>query len=186
MPFLIALFHFETNLIKKRFFLFCGPFWTDGKFFLGRSEAEQLAGSDKKFFWLTDLFPKVPSFYIWTKFRLKVMQRQCIYYYVKQSYSFIYAFEGEIYGKLMNIHLGKPPLISKKSFLVCSHLSTSFTLVYIRLVYIWSDSYGDLSTLVYFCLDLSSDLPTFDQTRRDSLRLVITRLVTGLCLQNRS
>ena len=124
MPFLIALFHFETNLIKKRFFLFCGPFWTDGKFFLGRSEAEQLAGSDKKFFWLTDLFPKVPSFYIWTKFRLKVMQRQCIYYYVKQSYSFIYAFEGEIYGKLMTIHLGKPTLISKKKF---------FRFVYIRL-----------------------------------------------------
>ena len=164
IPFLVAFFHFETNLIKKRFFLFSGPFWKDGKFFLSRSEAGQLAGSDKRFFWLTNLFPRVPSFYIWTKFRLKnhVTTVLCIYYYVKQSYSFIYAFEGEIYGKLMNIHLGKPPLISKKSFLVCSHLSTSFTLVYIRLVYIWSDSYGDLSTLVYFCLDVSSDLPTFD------------------------
>ena len=31
-PFLIALFHFETNLIKYRSFLFSGPFWTVGKF----------------------------------------------------------------------------------------------------------------------------------------------------------
>ena len=71
MPFLVALFHFETNLIKKTFSLFSGPFWTDGKFFLSRSEAEQLAGSDKKTFWLTNLFPRVPSFYIRTKLRLK-------------------------------------------------------------------------------------------------------------------
>ena len=171
MPFLIALFHFETNLIKKRFFLFCGPFWTDGKFFLGRSEAEQLAGSDKKFFWLTDLFPKVPSFYIWTKFRLKVMQRQCIYYYVKQSYSFIYAFEGEIYGKLMNIHLGKPPLISKKSFLVCSHLSTSFTLVYIRL-----DQLTFGQTRMVTCLHSSIFVQTCLVTCPHSTRLVDTHL----------
>ena len=40
------------------------------------------------------------------------MQLQCIHYNVKQISSFIYAFEGEIYVKLRNIHVGKPPFIS--------------------------------------------------------------------------
>ena len=40
------------------------------------------------------------------------MQLQCIHYNVKQISSFIYAFEGEIYAKLRNIHVGKPPCIS--------------------------------------------------------------------------
>ena len=31
-------------------------------------------------------------------------------------FSFMYALEGEIYSKLKNIHLGKPPLILKKVF----------------------------------------------------------------------
>ena len=34
-------------------------------------KAEKLAGSDKKKFLLIDLVPRVPSFYIWKKFRLK-------------------------------------------------------------------------------------------------------------------
>ena len=41
-------FHFETNLIKWRFFIFYRPFWTVGKFPPSRSEAEKLAGSDKR------------------------------------------------------------------------------------------------------------------------------------------
>ena len=47
-PFLTTLFHFETNLIKWRLFLFYRPFWTVGKFLSGRSEAEKLAGTVKK------------------------------------------------------------------------------------------------------------------------------------------
>ena len=43
-----ALFHIETNLIKQRFFLFSGPFWTVGIFLPSRSEAEKLALSDNK------------------------------------------------------------------------------------------------------------------------------------------
>ena len=46
------------------------------------------------------------------------------HYNVKQMFSFIYTFDGEIYCKLKNIHLGNPTLISKISFFY------SFTLVY--------------------------------------------------------
>ena len=42
-PFLIVLFHFETYLIKYRFFLFSRPFWTVAKFLPSRSKAEKLA-----------------------------------------------------------------------------------------------------------------------------------------------
>ena len=45
-----SFFHFETNLIKQRFFLFPGPFWTLEKFLSSRSEAEKLGCSDKKNF----------------------------------------------------------------------------------------------------------------------------------------
>ena len=44
----ICYMNFEINLIKKRFFLFPGLFWTVRKFLPTRSEAGQLAGSDKK------------------------------------------------------------------------------------------------------------------------------------------
>ena len=46
--FLIALFHFDTNLTKWNFFLFYRPFWTVVKFLPSRSEAEKIAVSDKK------------------------------------------------------------------------------------------------------------------------------------------
>ena len=42
-------FYTETNLIKG-FTLVSRPFWTGTKFFQSRSEAEQLAGSDKRKF----------------------------------------------------------------------------------------------------------------------------------------
>ena len=163
MPFLVAFFHFETNLIKKTFFLFSGPFWTDGNFFLSRSEAEQLAGSDKKTFWLTNLFPRVPSFYIWTKFRLK-NHVTTVYLLLCKTKLFIYlCFWGRSLRQINEHPSWEVSInIKKKDFLFFLHLPTSFTLVYIRVVYIWSDSYGDLSTLVYFCLDLSSDLSTFN------------------------
>ena len=48
-PFLIALFYFETKLIKKRLFLFSSSFWAVVKFIPRRSEAEKLACSDKYF-----------------------------------------------------------------------------------------------------------------------------------------
>ena len=67
-PFLIALFHFETNF---RSFLFFGPFWTVAKFLPSPSERWQLAGSDKKKFLLINLVPRVPFFYEWGKLRLK-------------------------------------------------------------------------------------------------------------------
>ena len=66
------------------------------------------------------------------------------------------SFWGRNLRKLKNIHLGKPPLISKKIFLIRLHSST---LVYIRL-----DLSSDLSALVYIHLDSS----TLFYTRLDS------------------
>ena len=61
-----------------------------------------------------------------------------IYYNVKQITSFIHAFKEEIYGKLKNIFLEKPPSISKNK-----HIFDSFKLICIRL---------DWSTLVFILL----------------------------------
>ena len=68
-----------------------------------------------------NLVPRVPSFYIRTKFRLK----NCVTT-VHLAHFFIRVFEGEIYGKLKNIHLGRPPLILKKYYF------DLFTFVYTR------------------------------------------------------
>ena len=64
----------------------------------------------------------------------------------------MYALEGEIYSKLKNIHLGKPPLILKKVFWFVYISLHSSTLVYIRF-----DSCSDSSTFVYVRLDSSSE-----------------------------
>ena len=129
-----------------RFFLFSGPFWTVRKFLPSWSETQQLADSNKKnFFLLINLIPIIPSFYIRIKFRLKNCETT-----VHLAHFFIHVFEGEICGKLKNIHLGKPPLILKKFFLICLHSST---LVYIRL-----------------------HSPTFVQTNLHSSTFVYTRL----------
>ena len=99
---------------------------------------------------LINLVPRVPYFYIRTKFRLK---KSCNYgASITMLNKFFHSpmlFKQEIYCKLKNIHLKKPPLISKKSFF------DLFTLVYIRL-----DSSSDSSILVYICLDSSSDSST--------------------------
>ena len=95
--FVIAFFHFETNLIKERFFFCSGPFWTVGNFFPSRSEAEKLACSDKKKNLCSNLVPKVSSFYIRTKSILR-NRVTAVHYNVKQISSFAYAFEGEIYA----------------------------------------------------------------------------------------
>ena len=87
---------------------------------------EQLAGSDRFFFSLINLVPRVPSFYVWPKFRLKNRVTTVHLLQCKKISSLIYAFEGEIYGRLKNIHLRKPPLIPKKSFF------DLFAFVYIR------------------------------------------------------
>ena len=113
----------------------------------------------KKSFLLINLVPALPSFNTETKLTLKNRLTTVHLLQCKTNSSFIYAFEGEIYGKLKNIHLGKPLLISKKFF-------DSFTLVYIRL-----DSSSDSATLIYIRLNSSSDSSTF----------VYTHLVTRLC-----
>ena len=126
-PFLIALFYFETNLIKYWFFVFSGPVWTAGKFFPSWSEAEKLACSDKKNFLLRNLLPRVLFFYIRPKSRLKnrvtiVHLLQC-----KTNLFILLCFWGRNLRELKNIHLGRPPLISKNFFL------DSVTPVYIHL-----------------------------------------------------
>ena len=47
-PFLFALFHFRTDLIKFGFLIFSGWLQTAEKFTPGRPKAEKLAGSGKK------------------------------------------------------------------------------------------------------------------------------------------
>ena len=93
-------------------------------------------------------------------------------------------FRGRNLRKLKSIHLGKPPLISKKRFF------DSLTLVYVRLhsstlFYNRPDSSIDSSTLIYIRLDSSSDSSTLvyirPVTRLDSSTLVYARLVTHLC-----
>ena len=126
--FLIALFHFEANLIKWRFFLFSGPFWTVKKILPSRSEAEKISLFRQKiFFLLSNLVPRLSSFYIRTKSRLKngVIFSQC-----KTNFFISLSFWGRNLGTLRNIYLGKPPLVSKKIFLIRLRLST---FVYTRL-----------------------------------------------------
>ena len=137
----------------------------------------------------------VPSFYIRPKFRLKNQVTTVIDYNIKQISSFFYACKGEIYSKLKNICLGKPPLISILIRLHCLHSSTliyiclhsssdSSILVYIRLhsssdsstlIYIRLHSSSDSSTLVYIHLHSPSDSSTLVST------FVYTHLVTRLC-----
>ena len=109
MPFSSCFFfHFETNLIK-----FC---------FLPGSEAERLPGLFKIFFFLINLVPRIPSFYIRIKFRLKNRVTTVHILQCKRN-SFIHlCFLGR---NLLQIkeHLEKPPLISKKVFLIPLHLS---------------------------------------------------------------
>ena len=68
---LLPFFILRPIWLNKVFSFFSRPFWTIGKFLPSRSEAEKLAGSGKSFLLLIILVPKVPSFYIRTKFRLK-------------------------------------------------------------------------------------------------------------------
>ena len=104
---------------------------------------------------LINLVPRVPSFYKQTRFRLKNSVTT-----VDLAHFFIYVFEGEIYGKLRNIHLGNPPLILKRNFFylftfVYTRLHSS-TFVYIRLV-----TRLHTSTFFYTCLHSSSDSSVF-------------------------
>ena len=109
-PFLVALFHFETSLIKV--FPFSETILDSGKFLPSWSEAKKLAGSDKKIILRINLVPSVPSFYTDTKFRLKNRVTTVHLLHCKTNFFIhIYAFEGETYCKFKNTQLGKPPLI---------------------------------------------------------------------------
>ena len=130
-----------------------------GNFFQVGLKEKKLACSDKKNILLTNFVLRIPSFYIRTKARWKnrvttVHLLQCKTNIIRLS------FWGRNLRKLKNIHLGKPPLISKKIFLIRLHSST---LVYIRL-----DLSSDLSALVYIHLDSSSNSSTLFYTRLDS------------------
>ena len=129
----------QFNWIKV--LLFSESFWIAGKFLSSRSEAEQLAGSDKKVFLLINFVPKILSFYIRIKFRLKnrvitVHLLQC-----KTNFFIYLCFWGRNLGQIKE----HPPLqasinIIKKVFLIPLHSST--------LVYIHLDSSSDSLTLV--------------------------------------
>ena len=140
---------FSNNpLTGWRFCLFTRPFRAARKFLPSRSEPEKLACSEK-YKLLRNHVPRVRSFYVRTKSRFKIVLLQCINYNEKQ----ILCFWGRNLCKLKNIHLGKPPLISKKLFFwfVYTRLHSS------RLVYVG----------VVICLHSSA--------------FVYTRLVARLC-----
>ena len=129
-PFLIALFHFKTNLIKQRFFLFSGPSWIAGKFLPSQSEAEEFTCSDKKTFLLSYLVLRVPFDYIRSKPRLKNrVALQCIYDNIKQIASFFYTFR-EKSTQIKEHPSWEASINDKKFFLICLQ---SFTFVHIRL-----------------------------------------------------
>ena len=69
MPFSNCSFSFWDQFGQKGF-PFSQIILDNGKFLPSRSEAEKLAGLDKRKFSLVNLVPSVTSFYIRTKFRL--------------------------------------------------------------------------------------------------------------------
>ena len=120
-PFLITLFHFEANLIDKKVF----------PLFLTILDSWEISS---KSFWSRknyrkncNLVPRVPSFYIWTKSRLKSCVTTVHLLQCKTNFFIYLSFWGRNLLKLRNIHVGKLPLISKKFFF------DLFTLVYIHL-----------------------------------------------------
>ena len=132
---------------------------------------------------LSNLVPRVPSFYVRTKSRLKNSVTAAHLLQCKTNFFIRLSFWGRNLRKLKNIHLRKPPLISKKKFfLICLHSSTFvYTCLHSsRLFYNRLDWANDLSTLVYICLDSSSDSSTLVcirlVTRLHSSSLVYTRL----------
>ena len=101
-------------------------------------------------FLLSNLLSRVPSFYIRTKSRLKNCVTIMHLLQYKTNLFIRLCSWGRNLRKLKNIHLGKPPLISKNFF-------DSLTFVYTRLhssrsVYNPLDSSSDSSALVYIRL----------------------------------
>ena len=119
-----------------------------------------------------NLVSSVSSFYIRTKFTLKIRVTTVHLLQCKTNFSFIYAFEGEICGKLKSTHLDLFTL----DYICLGSFSGSSTHMYIRL-----DSSSDLSALLYVRLDSSSDSSTLFYICLHSSTLVYTCLVTCLC-----
>ena len=148
IPFSNCPFHLETNLIKSRFF----HFGQLRKFF--QVSLRRFRQKKPHLFCLSTQFQRY-LIYICTKFRLKThVTTSCINDSIYKISSFIQDFNREIYGKLNNIHLRRPPLISQKRFQI--NLNSS-KFVYTRvhssiLIYIRLHSSFDSSTLLCFCL----------------------------------
>ena len=121
---------------------------------------------------LSNLVSGVPSFYTRTKSRLKYRVNIVHLLQCKTNFFIRLCFWERNLRKLKKIHLRKPPLISKKFFLIRLHSSTfAFTRLHSsRLFCDRLDLSGDLSTLVYIRLDLSSDSSTLVYIRLHLLR----------------
>ena len=134
---------------------------------------------------LINLVPRVSSFYLWTKFRLK-NRVTTVYLLQRKTNFFIHlCFWGRNPRQIKEHPSSEASLENKKSF------SDLFTFVYTRLhfstiFYIYLDSCSDLSsgssTVVYIRLDSSSDSSTLLYTPRlHWSALVYIRLLTRLC-----
>ena len=123
---------------------------------------------------LSNLVSGVPSFYTRTKSRLKYRVNIVHLLQCKTNFFIRLCFWERNLPKFKKIHLGKPPLISKKIFLIRLHSSTFvFTRLHSsRLFCDRLDLSGDLSTLVYIRLDLSSDSSTLVYISLHSSRLI--------------
>ena len=139
------------------------------------------------------LVPRVSSFYIRMKSRFKNRVTTVHLLQCKINSFLCLSFRGRNLSKLKNIHLGKPPLISKKKKkrFVYTHLHSS-TLIQTRLVTrLHSSTFVQTrlvtrlhsSTFVQTRLHLSSDLSTLVYIRLHSFRLVSTCLVICLFLE---
>ena len=127
------------------------------------SEAEETSLFRQNKNLLSNLVPRVPSFYIRTKSRLKNRVTTVLLLQCKTKYFICLSFWGRNLHKLKNIHLGKPPVITKENFFwfVYTGLHSSTLLYSSRLVYNCLDLSSDSSTLVNICLDSSSNSSTF-------------------------
>ena len=124
MPFSDRPFLFWGQFYRIKVFLIFRPFWTVGKFLPSWSEAEKLACSDKKNIMLSNLVPRVPSFYIRTKSKLKNRVTIVHFLQCKTNFFIRLCFWGEKSTQIKKHPSWEASITIKKIFLIRLDSST--------------------------------------------------------------